>query len=101
MNWRVPEGLFSEPYGVFLDGPGKTLCEYWYLMNVNALAFALIRTGSPTTPNGLPGLTLRREPERNGASDRIRLQRPGLRLCRGQAVYPAEYLSSTRCSGWL
>jgi hypothetical protein len=34
---------FSEPYGLFLDGPGATLCEYWYLMNVNALAFALIR----------------------------------------------------------
>lgn len=35
---------FSEPYGLFLDGPGATLCEYWYLMNVNALAFALIQT---------------------------------------------------------
>ena len=34
---------FSEPYGLFLDGAGATLCEYWYLMNVTALAFGLIR----------------------------------------------------------
>lgn len=37
------KGYFSEPYGLFLDGAGATLCEYWYLMNVNALAFGLIR----------------------------------------------------------
>jgi hypothetical protein len=36
-------GYYSEPYGLFLDGPGATLCEYWYMMNVNALAFALVR----------------------------------------------------------
>jgi hypothetical protein len=36
-------GYYSEPYGLFLDGPGATLCEYWYLMNVTALAFGLIR----------------------------------------------------------
>jgi hypothetical protein len=36
-------GYFSEDYGLFLDGPGATLCEYWYLMNVTALAFGLIR----------------------------------------------------------
>ncbi len=41
---RSLKAYFSEPYGMFLDGPGATLCEYWYLMNVNALAFALIRT---------------------------------------------------------
>ncbi|HTW81034.1 MAG TPA: hypothetical protein VME23_15915 [Terracidiphilus sp.] len=41
---RSLKAYFSEPYGLFLDGPGATLCEYWYLMNVNALAFALIRT---------------------------------------------------------
>jgi hypothetical protein len=41
---------FSEAEGVFLDGPGADLCEYWYMMNVNALAFGIIRThfaGSP------------------------------------------------------
>ena len=37
------KGYFSEPYGLFLDGAGGTLCEYWYLMNVTALAFGLIR----------------------------------------------------------
>jgi hypothetical protein len=37
------KGYFSEPYGVFLDGAGTTLCEYWYLMNVNAMAYALVR----------------------------------------------------------
>lgn len=37
------KGYYSEPYGLFLDGPGATLCEYWYLMNVTALAFGLIR----------------------------------------------------------
>jgi hypothetical protein len=36
-------GYFSEPYGLFLDGDGATLCEYWYLMNVTALAYGLIR----------------------------------------------------------
>ena len=37
------QGYFSEPYGLFLDGAGATLCEYWYLMNVTALAFGLIQ----------------------------------------------------------
>lgn len=41
---RSLKAYFSEPYGMFLDGPGATLCEYWYLMNVNALAFALIQS---------------------------------------------------------
>lgn len=36
------KGYFSKPYGLFLDGAGATLCEYWYLMNVTALAFGLI-----------------------------------------------------------
>jgi hypothetical protein len=36
------KGYFSEPYGLFLDGAGGTLCEYWYLMNITALAYALI-----------------------------------------------------------
>jgi len=37
------KGYFSEPYGLFLDGAGTTLCEYWYLMNVSAMAYGLIR----------------------------------------------------------
>jgi hypothetical protein len=37
------KGYFSDEYGLFLDGAGGTLCEYWYLMNVTALAFGLIR----------------------------------------------------------
>jgi hypothetical protein len=37
------QGYFSEPCGLFLDGAGATLCEYWYLMNVTALAFGLIQ----------------------------------------------------------
>jgi hypothetical protein len=41
------KGYFSEPYGLFLDGAGTTLCEYWYLMNVTAMAYALIRLRFP------------------------------------------------------
>jgi hypothetical protein len=37
------KGYFSEQYGLFLDGAGATLCEYWYLMNVTAMAYGLIR----------------------------------------------------------
>ena len=37
------KGYFSEPYGLYLDGAGATLCEYWYLMNVTAMAYGLIR----------------------------------------------------------
>lgn len=37
------KGYFSEPYGLFLDGAGAKLCEHWYLMNVTALAYGLIR----------------------------------------------------------
>jgi len=40
---RSLKGYFSEPYGLFLDGAGATLCEYWYLMNVTAMAYGLIR----------------------------------------------------------
>jgi hypothetical protein len=50
---RSLKAYFSEPYGLFLDGPGATLCEYWYLMNVNALAFALIRIRFPHDPEWL------------------------------------------------
>ena len=37
------KGYFSEPYGLFLDGVGATLCEYWYIMNITAMAYGLIR----------------------------------------------------------
>jgi hypothetical protein len=37
------KGYFSEQYGLFLDDAGATLCEYWYLMNVTAMAYGLIR----------------------------------------------------------
>lgn len=35
---------FSDEYGIFLDGTDATLCEYWYLMNVNALAAGIVRS---------------------------------------------------------
>ena len=35
---------FSEDAGIFLDGVGAELCEYWYLMNVNALAAGIVRS---------------------------------------------------------
>lgn len=34
---------FSEEYGIFLDGQRSSACEYWYLMNVNALAGGVVR----------------------------------------------------------
>ncbi len=37
------KGYFSETYGLFLDDAGRSLCEYWYLMNVTAMAYGLIR----------------------------------------------------------
>lgn len=50
---RSLKGYFNETYGLFLDGPGATLCEYWYLMNVNALALALIQTRFAHDPEWL------------------------------------------------
>ena len=44
------EDYFIEPYGIFLDGLGATLCEYWYLMNINALAAGIIRSALPEDP---------------------------------------------------
>jgi hypothetical protein len=41
---------FSESAGIFLDGAGAKSCEYWYLMNVNALAAGLIRCGLADSP---------------------------------------------------
>jgi hypothetical protein len=37
------KGYYGEPFGLFLDSPGATLCEYWYLMNISAMAFGLVR----------------------------------------------------------
>src|SRR5450755_174305 len=47
------KGYFSEPYGLFLDGAGTTLCEYWYLMNVTAMAYGLIRLRFAKDPKWL------------------------------------------------
>lgn len=47
------KGYFSEPYGLFLDGAGATLCEYWYLMNVTAMAYGLIRLRFANDPEWL------------------------------------------------
>ena len=38
------EDYFSPEYGIFQDGLGATLCEYWYLMNINALAAGIIKS---------------------------------------------------------
>jgi hypothetical protein len=35
---------FSEDHGIFLDGTNAELCEYWYLMNVNALVDGIVRS---------------------------------------------------------
>ncbi len=34
---------FNDEAGIFLDGTHADLCEYWYLMNVNALVDGIIR----------------------------------------------------------
>jgi len=41
---------FSDEAGIFLDGTHADLCEYWYLMNVNALANGIVRTHLPHDP---------------------------------------------------
>lgn len=38
---------FGEKSGIFLDGVDAELCEYWYLMNVNALAGGIVRSHLP------------------------------------------------------
>ena len=43
-------GYFNEPAGMFLDGVDADLCEYWYLMNVNALAAGIIRSKLSNDP---------------------------------------------------
>lgn len=44
------EGYFSVDAGIFLDGVGADLCEYWYLMNINALSAGIIRSKLPNDP---------------------------------------------------
>ena len=41
---------FSDEAGIFLDGTRADLCEYWYLMNVNALAGGVIRSRFASDP---------------------------------------------------
>ena len=45
VDWLAPSmaAYFSGEYGLFLDGRGARACEYWYLMNVNALAAGVVR----------------------------------------------------------
>jgi hypothetical protein len=45
VDWLAPSlaAYFSDRYGIFLDGRRASSCEYWYLMNVNALAAAVVR----------------------------------------------------------
>ena len=45
VDWLAPSmaAYFSEEYGIFLDGQRVSSCEYWYLMNVNALAGGIVR----------------------------------------------------------
>ena len=45
------EGYFSVEAGIFLDGVGAELCEYWYLMNINALAAGIIRSKLADDPH--------------------------------------------------
>lgn len=44
VDWLAPSlaAYFSEKYGIFLDGVRASACEYWYLMNVNALAAGIV-----------------------------------------------------------
>ena len=45
VDWLIPSmaAYYSDQYGIFLDGRHAASCEYWYLMNVNALAAGVIR----------------------------------------------------------
>lgn len=38
------EAYFHDRAGIFVDGAGADLMEYWYLMNVNSLAAGIIRS---------------------------------------------------------
>lgn len=46
-------GYFNEEAGIFLDSVDADLCEYWYLMNINALAVAIIRSKLSDDPKWL------------------------------------------------
>lgn len=41
---------FSEKAGIFLDSQNATLCEYWYLLNINAMAAAITRMTMKNDP---------------------------------------------------
>lgn len=45
VNWLAPSmaAYYSDRHGIFLDGRHADSCEYWYLMNVNALAAGVVR----------------------------------------------------------
>jgi len=45
VDWLTPSmaTYFSDRHGIFLDGRRASSCEYWYLMNVNALAGGVVR----------------------------------------------------------
>jgi hypothetical protein len=45
VDWLIPSmaAYYSDQYGIFLDGRHAASCEYWYLMNVNALAAGVLR----------------------------------------------------------
>ena len=45
IDWLAPSmaSYFSDRHGIFLDGRQADSCEYWYLMNVNALAAGVVR----------------------------------------------------------
>lgn len=46
MDWLTPSlaAYYGDAHGIFLDGHEADSCEYWYLMNVNALAAGIIRS---------------------------------------------------------
>jgi hypothetical protein len=52
VDWLAPSiaAYFSDRYGIFLDGRRASSCEYWYLMNVNALAAGVVRSHWPKDP---------------------------------------------------
>jgi len=82
------KGYFSEPYGLFLDGAGATLCEYWYLMNVTAMAYGLIRLRFGKDAEWLARVEKSGDAAQGyGAAVALRLQQPGLRLCQGCGLY--------------
>jgi hypothetical protein len=41
---------YSKDAGIFIDGYKGTRCEYWYLMNINAMAGGLLRLQEPQDP---------------------------------------------------